>query len=745
MRTLMSTMKTADLQYNQIEAGLRRHDLAVAEQCLHPGARAPEQDLDISSFARKIGSYLAAEAVIQVLAAYYFAEKSHRKQTRKDGSPYITHPLAVADILADLHVDQQTLMAALLHDVIEDTKVTEESIDAKFGSQVAMMVNGVSKLVQAFGSRAEKQAENIMKIAVATVKDLRVLLVKLADRLHNMRTLGALSLDKRRRIARETLDIYAGVAHRLGMSYFRDQFENLSFRALYPKRYEVIATILQQHRSRWNVVGDPKISDSIKAALKKEGIFAEVVGREKHPYSIYKKMLKDRCSLRNIRDIFGFRIIVDRADTCYRVLGVVHSLFKPVPGFIDDYIGCAKANGYQALHTDLVGPQGVRFEVQIRSRDMDRIAEHGVASHELYKVSNKQSRGRQAVVSKAIKGIMDLYKKTDDGADFLESLKSAMLADEISVFTPKGDIKLLPQGATPIDFAYAMCSKMGNSCKGCLINQERKPLSTTLQDGQTVEIITDPKRTTPRRDWLTLAVTSRARVEIRRGLKRETRESSIIYGRTSLSRSLERYGKALDDIVPERIEEVLHAYEAACFDDLLEYIGSGKSVPQVVASMLVGANDLVLADDSGAISGVHGIAVTYAKCCYPLPGDAVAGHIVDGSLSVHVETCPRMEIVRKKNPTCIQHLVWEKGAKGGFYTNLEVVTSEGRDMITRLVASIPPDTNLVSINKTEVGDGFAQIYMLLIVDDRVHLASIIRRFRSFAAVRRITRVHGGYG
>ena len=502
----------------------------------HSGSIAAEGSLQ--TLDDTLRTYLTPEQSNQVKRAYFFAEQAHHGQFRRSGEPYVTHPLAVAGILADMHMDHQSLMAAMLHDVIEDTGIRKDAIGGQFGETVAELVDGVSKLTQIeFSSQAEKQAENFQKMALAMAKDIRVILVKLADRLHNMRTLGVLQVDKRRRIARETLEMYAPIALRLGMNNVRMEFENLGFSALHPMRAERISAAVKRARGNRKELVE-KIRHQLLNCLEQEGHEAEVIGREKHLYSIYQKMKSKGKSFSEIMDIFAFRIIVDSVDTCYRVLGCVHSLYKPVPGEFKDYIAIPKANGYQSLHTVLMGMHGVPIEIQIRTRDMEDMANNGIAAHWLYKSSNSSAAsGSHARARQWVQGLLEMQQRAGNSLEFIESVKIDLFPDEVYVFTPKGDILELPRGATAVDFAYAVHTDVGNSCVACRINRRLAPLSEPLQSGQTIEILTAPGAR-PNPAWFNYAVTAKARTNIRHFIKQQRREDSIDLGQRLLDKAL---------------------------------------------------------------------------------------------------------------------------------------------------------------------------------------------------------------
>jgi GTP diphosphokinase / guanosine-3',5'-bis(diphosphate) 3'-diphosphatase len=530
--------------------------------------------LRIDDLCRRTRAYLTPEQIRQIRRAYRFGADAHEGQTRQSGEPYIQHPLAVATILADMHMDHETLVAAILHDVIEDTPIAKERISEEFGPEVAQIVDGLSKLTQIeFESHAEAQAQNFQKMLMAMADDIRVILVKLADRLHNMRTLDALTAPKRRRIARETLDIYAPIAQRLGMNAIRLELEDLGFQALYPLRHAVLKRVIQKTRgNRKEVVA--KIKNRIKRYLRQEQLVAHVIGREKHLYSIYKKMREKRLHLSEVHDVYAFRIIVDSVDTCYRALGVMHGLYKPVPGTFKDYIAIPKANGYQSLHTVLFGPFGVPIEVQIRTNEMDQVAEAGIAAHWLYKSGDSAAKSAHKRAREWLRGVIEMQRRAGNSQEFLENVKVDLFPDEVYVFTPKGEIMELPRGATAVDLAYAIHTDLGNSCVGCRIDRRLVPLRTPLKTGETVEIVTAPGAR-PNPAWLNFVVTGKARANIRHFLKNLRQDEARMLGKRMLDRELEQFDSAIEALDPQRVKNALASFSLQTFDDLLADIGLG--------------------------------------------------------------------------------------------------------------------------------------------------------------------------
>ena len=697
----------------------------------------------IDTLAERLSTYLAPDQVNLVRRAYFYAEQAHDGQRRRSGEAYVTHPLAVANILADMHMDHQSLMAAMLHDVIEDTGIAKEALTSQFGETVAELVDGVSKLTQMnFETKAEAQAENFQKMAMAMARDIRVILVKLADRLHNMRTLEVLSGEKRRRIAKETLEIYAPIANRLGMHNMRVEFEDLGFKAMHPMRSERIRTAVRRARgNRKEIVG--KIEESIAACLQREGLAGEVSGREKHLYSIYKKMRGKRRAFNEIMDVYAFRIIVDKVDTCYRVLGAVHNLYKPLPGRFKDYIAIPKANGYQSLHTTLFGMHGVPIEIQIRTREMEELANNGIAAHWLYKSSEEETpRSSHARARQWVKGILELQQGAGNSLEFIESVKIDLFPDEVYVFTPKGRIMELPKGSTAIDFAYAVHTDVGNSCIACRINRRLAPLSQPLESGSTVEIVTAPGAR-PNPAWLNFVVTGKARTHIRHALKQQRRTESITLGERLLNKVLAGFDTQLDALPVERIFAVLEEYRLEQTEDLLEDIGLGNRMAYVVARRLLAeTSDSEPSPDSPlAIRGTEGLVLSYAKCCTPIPGDPIVGYLSAGKgMVVHLENCKNIVDIRHNPDKCIQ-LNWAKDVTGEFNVELRVELEHQRGLIALLASSVnAADGNIEKISMDERDGRISVVQLVVSVHDRVHLARVIKKLRALKGVIRITRL-----
>ncbi|WP_027908961.1 bifunctional GTP diphosphokinase/guanosine-3',5'-bis pyrophosphate 3'-pyrophosphohydrolase [Pseudomonas sp. URMO17WK12:I4] len=697
----------------------------------------------IDALADRLSGYLGDEQVNLVRRAYFYAEQAHDGQRRRSGEAYVTHPLAVASILADMHMDHQSLMAAMLHDVIEDTGIAKEALHAQFGESVAELVDGVSKLTQMnFETKAEAQAENFQKMAMAMARDIRVILVKLADRLHNMRTLEVLSGEKRRRIAKETLEIYAPIANRLGMHSMRVEFEDLGFKAMHPMRSERIRAAVRRARgNRKEIV--TRIEESLLHCLEREGLSGEVVGREKHLYSIYQKMRGKRKSFNEIMDVYAFRIVVDKVDTCYRVLGAVHNLYKPLPGRFKDYIAIPKANGYQSLHTTLFGMHGVPIEIQIRTREMEEMANNGIAAHWLYKSNEDElPKGNHARARQWVKGVLELQQRAGNSLEFIESVKIDLFPDEVYVFTPKGRIMELPKGSTAVDFAYAVHTDVGNTCIACRINRRLAPLSQALESGSTVEIVSAPGAR-PNPAWLNFVVTGKARTHIRHALKLQRRSESVSLGERLLNKVLASFETHLDKVPAERQLAVLNEYRMETFDDLLEDIGLGNRMAYVVARRLLASEGEELPNAEGplAIRGTEGLVLSYAKCCTPIPGDPIVGHLSAGKgMVVHLDTCRNISEVRHNPEKCIQ-LAWAKDVTGEFNVELRVELEHQRGLIALLASSVnAADGNIEKISMDERDGRVSVVQLVVSVHDRVHLARVIKKLRTLPGVMRITRM-----
>ena len=700
----------------------------------------------LGALTEKLQGYLAPEQVNAVRRAYYYSEQAHDGQVRRTGQPYVTHPLAVAGILADMRMDHQSLMAALLHDVIEDTGIAKEALASQFGTSVAELVDGVSKLSQfETTSRAEAQSENFQKMAMAMARDIRVILVKLADRLHNMRTLDVLKPEKRQRIAQETLEIYAPIAQRLGMNNMRIEFEDLGFTALHPMRARRIHAAVRKARgNRKELV--TQIQRKIETRLREEHIPARVLGREKHLYSIYQKMRAKGRSFSEIMDVFAFRIVVDSVDSCYRVLGAMHSLYKPVPGHFKDYIAIPKANGYQSLHTVLFGMHGVPIEIQIRTADMEEMANNGIAAHWLYKSSGSEKPGSgHSRARQWVQGLLEMQQRPGDSLEFIESMKIDLFPDEVYVFTPRGDIFALPNGATAVDFAYTVHTDIGNSCVACRIDRNLAPLSTRLQSGQTVEIVTAP-RANPNPTWLNFVVTAKARTNIRHYLKGQQQSESIELGRRLLDKALVSLQSSMKTIDPQTVEQLLAETRRASFDTILEEIGLGNRVALLTARRLLERGEGIPGAGAEealplAIRGTEGMVINFGKCCYPIPGDTIVGHISAGrGVVVHRDNCNNIAEFLDDPERCTP-LRWAEDTRGEFSVELLVELENQKGVIAALANRISSlDVNIEKIGMEERDARLSQVRLVIGVANRVNLARIIRRIRTVRSVMKVTRV-----
>ncbi|RTZ14611.1 guanosine-3',5'-bis(diphosphate) 3'-diphosphatase [Vibrio aquaticus] len=691
--------------------------------------------------------YLTEPQVEALRQSYVVAKDAHEGQTRSSGEPYIIHPVAVARILAEMRLDIETLQAALLHDVIEDTEVTKEELEAQFGNTVAELVDGVSKLDKLkFRDRKEAQAENFRKMVLAMVQDIRVILIKLADRTHNMRTLGALRPDKKRRIARETLEIYSPLAHRLGIHNIKTELEELGFEALYPNRYRVLKEVVKSARgNRKEMI--QRIHDEIEGRLEEVGLTARVFGREKNLFSIYNKMKTKEQRFHTIMDIYAFRVVVESADTCYRVLGQVHGLYKPRPGRMKDYIAVPKANGYQSIHTSMVGPHGVPVEVQIRTEDMDQMADKGVAAHWSYK-GNGDRTGTTAQVKaqRWMQSLLELQQSAGNSFEFIENVKSDLFPDEIYVFTPKGRIVELPVGATAVDFAYAVHTDVGNTCVGARVDRNPYPLSKSLKNGQTIEIISAPGAR-PNAAWLNYVVTSRARTKIRQVLKTMRREDSITLGRRLLNHALGE--KSISDISEENINHVLGDLKIDSLDDLLADIGLGELMSIVIARRLLGdADELTEVESNSAdsnkkklpIRGAEGILLTFANCCHPIPDDHIIAHVSPGrGLVVHREMCPNVRGYQKE-PDKYMAVEWSEDYDKEFITEVTVDVQNRQGALAELTNVISKTGSNIHGLSTEERDGrLYTVTVLLTTKDRVHLAGIMRKLKAMPNTLKVRR------
>jgi RelA/SpoT family (p)ppGpp synthetase len=721
-----------------------RNDLQPGRPLVVDEAWLDDLHLRIDDLCAITSEYLEPVQVEQLREACCFAAEAHAGIYRKSGEPYIFHPLAVARILANVRFDHETLQAALLHDVIEDTHYNKEHISSRFGPEVADLVDGVSKLTQIqFNSKLEAQAENFRKMFLAMANDLRVIMIKLADRLHNMRTLGAMRSESRRRIARETLEIYAPIAGRLGMNHLRQELEDLGFSHLHPLRYRVLQEAVRKlSGNRHEIIS--QLEARIDTRLRDENISARVMGRGKHLWGIYQKMRDKHLPFRDVHDVYAVRIIVDTADTCYRALGVMHSLYKPIMGRFKDYIAIPKANGYQSLHTVLFGPNGVPIEVQVRTEDMHIMAEVGVAAHWRYKSggdgqgSHAQQRAREWLCK-----LLDMQRRAGNPVEFLESVKVDLFPDEIYVFTPRGEIIELPRGATAVDFAYAIHSDVGNTCVGAKIDRRLAPLRTSLTTGQTVEVIITPTAR-PNPAWLNFVVTAKARASIRHYLKHLQREEAILLGKRLLEKALAGHVSGLSELPVQRIERLVQDLGLSSFDDLLAEIGLGNRVAALFVKRLLPESEEVISSDASAqpllIKGAEGTVISFGKCCRPLPGDAIIGYLNAGrGIVVHRDNCKNVASY-KKNPDKWIEVEWERHIGADFAAELRLDVANKRGVLATLAVAISTtDTNIETINTSERDGNTTTVHLLLDVRDRAHLARVMRQLRTLPEVLKLAR------
>ena len=739
-------------------------------------------------FKTALTAYLKAADIERIAAAYVYSDEAHLGQMRASGEEYITHPLAVAGICASWKLDTQALMAALLHDIVEDTGITVKDVAARFGAPVGDLVDGLSKLDKIeFESRETAQAENFRKMLLAMARDVRVILVKLADRLHNMRTIGSLRSDKRRRIARETIEIYAPIAHRLGLNQVYRELQDLSFANLYPRRFAVISKAIKLARGNRRD-GVNKILEAIQRALPEAGIEAKVYGREKHVYGIYRKMVEKKLTFSQVLDVYGFRVVVKDIATSYHTLGVLHALYKPVPGKFKDYIAIPKVNGYQSLHTTLIGPFGTPVELQIRTADMHRVAEAGVAAHWLYKTDDAAISDVQKKTHKWLQSLLDIQNSSGDPAEFLEHVKVDLFPDEVYVFTPKGRIMSLPRGATAVDFAYTVHTGVGDACVGCKINNEPMPLRTELKNGDLVEVITS-SGSQPNSGWLGFVRTGKARAHIRHYMKTMKFEESASLGERLLGQALRAVGINDIELDSARWDKLLRDTGAKSRNDLFADIGLGKRLAAVVARRLQagapgtqgahgahGGHGMSHAGASGAgqgtsgggnallpggaesagsehrrelrappvlIRGADGMAVQLAHCCQPIPGDPIVGLISKGQgLAIHTHDCKTIAKARGRQHHDWVDVEWDADPDRHFTVGIRIIVTNGRGILAKVAAALTSaDTNITNVHTSDDESGnYANMEFSIQVADRQHLAKVMRRLRRVQEVVRILRV-----
>ncbi|MEQ8204896.1 MAG: bifunctional (p)ppGpp synthetase/guanosine-3',5'-bis(diphosphate) 3'-pyrophosphohydrolase [Woeseia sp.] len=715
-------------------------DYAASILAKLPG-RAARRDHGLRQLLVKLRTYLTPDQIKLVVKAYRFGAAAHEGQRRRSGEDYISHPVAVASILADMHMDAQAISAAILHDVVEDTEIDIADLEKEFDSEIATLVDGVSKLDQMpFNSRAEAQAESFRKMMLAMIEDIRVILVKLADRLHNMRTLDSMPRDKQARIARETLEIYAPIANRLGINRMKVDLEDLGMRYLHPYRYRVLEKALRRSKGNQRQILR-KMADRMRKALQEQQIDGEVIGREKHLYSIYKKMAEKKRLLNDIVDVYGFRIVVNDVNTCYRVLGIVHGLYKPMPGRFKDYIAIPRINGYQSLHTTLFGPKGLPLEVQIRTVQMNRVAESGVAAHWQYKAEDKSSATPQRRAREWLSRLVEIQEQ-GSSEEFLENVKVDLFPDKIYVFTPKGDIMPMPKGATTVDFAYAVHTDIGNRCVAAKVDRNLVPLRTQLQNSQTVEIVT-ARGAKPNPNWVTFVTTAKARSAIRLYMKQMRASESTDLGKRLLDRSLKDLGSSLRKIGKVRMREALNELSLDSPEGLYEQLGLGERLAPLAARVVLGISEDGEKKDARAsltISGTEGLVVTYAKCCYPIPGDEVMGYLSTGrGIVIHRNNCGNLSNFRKQPDKWIS-VDWEKELQREFTTQIRIETINRTGVLAEVAATIADaGSNIEQVSVGDRHDDCSELTFLITIRDRTHLANIMRRVRTMQNVARVTR------
>lgn len=688
---------------------------------------------------QKLEIYLAPDKVADAQRAFVCARNAHSGQMRSSGDPYITHPVAVAAILADMRMDHETIMAALLHDVIEDTHHSKEDLSQEFGATVAELVEGVSKLDKIhFSSKQEAQVENFRKMMMAMVQDIRVILIKLADRTHNMRTLGSLRPDKRRRIARETLDIFSPIAHRLGIHDIKNELEELGFQAMYPLRYRALKGAVKKARgNRKEVIENTKAE--VISRLLEVGIEAQTSGREKHLYSIYRKMQNKELMFNEVMDIYAFRIVVDSVDSCYRVLGAMHGLYKPIEGRFKDYIAIPRSNGYQSLHTALMGPHAIPVEIQIRTRGMDKMADKGVAAHWLYKdSSDSNDTTAQVRARKWMQSLIELQQSASSSFEFIENVKTDLFPDEIYVFTPKGNIIELPLGATAVDFAYAVHSDIGNTCVGVKVERRPYSLSKPLANGQTVEVITSP-RAKPNASWLNFVVSAKARSYIRQYLKKLQAKEAVALGNRLLRHALGSV--KLDHIPRADIDRVVAETKHENFKALLADIGLGNEMGAIVARRLLGESTDIEHKTDVAIRGTEGLVVSYSRCCHPIPGDEIVAVLRPGKgLAIHQTGCSNIRKLSREEPNRILTMQWDDEVHGDFNASLRIEMINHQGTLASLTGAVATaGSNIVSLQTEEKESNVYYIDIELTIENRLQLANVMRKIRTMPEVERVSR------
>lgn len=715
--------------------------------------------MPIEALLDKCSAYLKEDDIKRIEKAYRFAEKAHAGQKRKSGEPYVNHPVAVATILADLQMDATTLVAAILHDVVEDTGVTLEVVREEFGETVSRLVDGVTKLGKRmkYKSNEEHQAENHRKMFVAMAQDIRVILIKLADRLHNMRTLKYLSEEKQRRIANETLEIFAPLAHRLGISTIKWELEDIALRYLNPQQYYRIVNLMRKKRAEREQYLE-EIIQVLRERLEKTGIKAEISGRPKHIYSIYRKMVTQHKQFNEIYDLLAVRVIVDTVRDCYAVLGIIHTIWKPMPGRFKDYIAMPKPNMYQSLHTTVIGPKGEPIEVQIRTWDMHKTAEYGIAAHWAYKEGTQVQPGTFEEKLKWFREILEMQQETQDAQEFVENLKIDLFSDSVFVFTPKGDVVELPAGSVPLDFAYRIHTEVGNQCIGAKVNGKIVPLDYKLHTGDIVEILTSKHSYGPSQDWLKMVKSSHARNKIRNWFKKQRREESVAKGREMIENLLRKHDfNASEVLTDERVEEVARKFNFPDEEDMYAAVGyGGISAAQVVHRLIEGLKpepeEPILLPEvkelprpsrrpahGVRVKGVDNLLVRLSRCCNPVPGDEIAGFVTRGrGVSVHRKDCPNLKSVEKERMIPVE---WEGTPDQSYHVDIEVSGLDRRGLLHEVLQAVSETkTNLSAVSGKADRRGMASIHMTISIRNLNHLQYVverIKRVRDIYSVRRI--------
>jgi (p)ppGpp synthetase, RelA/SpoT family len=702
----------------------------------------------VQALEERVGAYLPKEQVLRIRRAFLVGAVAHDGQTRKSGEPYITHPVAVAQVLAELGLDAETIIAAILHDTLEDTQLSRDELAGAFGETVAELVDGVTKLDKMrFSSRAEADAESFRKMLLAMARDLRVILIKLSDRLHNMRTLGAKDGASRRRIARETLEIYAPIAQRLGMNKFKAELQDLGFKALYPDRHRIIGERIRAALgNRREAMA--KIEMALEGRLAADAIPGRAVSRIKSPWSIYSKMRNEHKSFAQLMDVYGFRVVTDTAMHCYMALGAVHGLYKPVDGRFKDFIAIPKGNGYQSLHTVLLGPFGAPIEIQIRTSEMESVAERGVAAHWAYKTDSGPANSAQLRAREWLSALADSQANTPSGAEFLENVKIDLFPDEVYLFTPRGDIFSLPRNATALDFAYAVHTDVGDHAVAARVDKKLVPLRTRLISGQVVEIITAPSAV-PNPAWLEAVVTGKARTAIRQYLKHLQHEDAVDFGHRMLDRALDARGLSLDAIPPAVLDRFLDEAKFKRLEELLSEIALGNRFADQVAGQLVNAMGPRETQPQAAvehavekirISGAERGVLSFGNCCHPLPGDEIIGFLSSGKgIVVHRVECPNVAEFRK-TPERIVAIEWDRDVSGDYRAELRIEVLNRPGVLATVAAAIADaGSNIENVEYIERDSTAATLLFAIEVKGRKHLADVMRRVRRTGVVSGVYR------